>query len=763
MNISKAISKAIRDPGSEKASPTCSGSDDEIDILNLVPEDDYGPREYKYRLIDLSEEQIKRLSGQMHHRLTQGSDQCWYNIGLLDDGFPLGMTKKETDESLRNLKVIAEVADATICQQICQPIKYRCADTVEDLQKIFLYHRRPHNEGDPFTADHKRKLVKKMSSDKHPEIIMYVIEVLIRRKVNEETGGYARGSLGTIGNVDAGKSTLVGRYCKGITDDGDGLARAGVFNHAHESSRGQTSSESVEIMGFTEDGKLVNSNTSAHGDLSWSDIVLGSDKVWLWHDLAGHEKYLKTTMGGVIANLPDYLVLVISASDGIRGMTAEHIYLANSLKIPFFIVITKTDVTLDSTIDKNVKRIKKLFKNKEVLVIEDMTQIKRASSLVAGRSVIPLFKVSNVTGEGHNFLEPFLNILPVRNIFAKKVDEPVEYRIFRNYVIKGVGLVVYGKLMSGTVSVGQKLLVGPFTDNTYKETTVRSIEVHRRKVKTAFAGDEVCLGIPSLLSTHGLQRGAVKAGLYAVDASVVTKNKGEIASEQAYYDTERSKVTTQITTHQTALSKKHVDESIKTSLRKKIRFLTTQLSTISSIANQWRCCWEFKAELLISKSLGRSKDGSMQKAGSAKAGYQPVAHIGAMRQAVILLHFELVKSKHKSKAKQKRTIECLQPGDKAIVCMRLAYYPSWFKVGDRFMIRERSTRGKGVITEVSTIRHTSLVTKTKHLRLRPSHFGTTRGPQMVTKGKTSQKSVAPPNPPKKKTVAPPPLPKTSNT
>lgn len=40
--------------------------------------------------------------------------------------------------------------------------------------------------------------------------------------------------IAVIGNVDSGKSTLVGVLTKGIMDDGRGKARAKVFNFDHE-------------------------------------------------------------------------------------------------------------------------------------------------------------------------------------------------------------------------------------------------------------------------------------------------------------------------------------------------------------------------------------------------------------------------------------------------------------------------------------------------------------------------------------------------
>lgn len=48
--------------------------------------------------------------------------------------------------------------------------------------------------------------------------------------------------IAVIGNVDSGKSTLVGVLTKSMMDDGRGSARKQVFNFSHEQANGRTSS-----------------------------------------------------------------------------------------------------------------------------------------------------------------------------------------------------------------------------------------------------------------------------------------------------------------------------------------------------------------------------------------------------------------------------------------------------------------------------------------------------------------------------------------
>ena len=56
--------------------------------------------------------------------------------------------------------------------------------------------------------------------------------------------------IATIGNVDAGKSTLVGCLTRDLLDDGRGKGRSVCFRHVHEQQTGRTSAIAVEIMGL---------------------------------------------------------------------------------------------------------------------------------------------------------------------------------------------------------------------------------------------------------------------------------------------------------------------------------------------------------------------------------------------------------------------------------------------------------------------------------------------------------------------------------
>ena len=77
-----------------------------------------------------------------------------------------------------------------------------------------------------------------------------------------------------IGNVDSGKSTIVGVMTKSIMDDGRGSARKKVFNFVHEAANGRTSSIGQEIMGFDDKNSQVQmEHQNANKNQSWAHIT----------------------------------------------------------------------------------------------------------------------------------------------------------------------------------------------------------------------------------------------------------------------------------------------------------------------------------------------------------------------------------------------------------------------------------------------------------------------------------------------------------
>ena len=66
--------------------------------------------------------------------------------------------------------------------------------------------------------------------------------------------------------------------------------------------------------------------------------------------------------------------------------------------------------------------------------------------------------------------------------------DPVEFFIDGVYMVNGVGTVVAGTLLSGTVRPGQTLQLGPDKTGIFRPVQVRTIHHKRVEVEVAYAG-----------------------------------------------------------------------------------------------------------------------------------------------------------------------------------------------------------------------------------------------------------------------------------
>lgn len=143
--------------------------------------------------------------------------------------------------------------------------------------------------------------------------------------------------IAMIGNVDSGKSTLIGVLTNSALDDGRGAARATVLKHRHEQENGRTSAVTVEIMGYRgEDQVLATARNHAQ---RWMEIMEKSDHSVTLIDLCGHEKYLKTTLFGLTGLMPDYCLLVVGSNMGVQVGWSMSDALTSMIMILFYFSI----------------------------------------------------------------------------------------------------------------------------------------------------------------------------------------------------------------------------------------------------------------------------------------------------------------------------------------------------------------------------------------------------------------------------------------
>ena len=420
----------------------------------MFQENPDGNREYKLKLLDPPDERIQELVSQMRFRCHEGNGECFYNLGVKDDGTLYGISQEDYEKTIDHLNKIAE--------------KNNYSTSVINQ----------------FVVRHEPKELK-------------VYEILIREK---NDNNYIDIKVCVAGNVDSSKSTTIACLISGQLDNGRGLRRLSVFNYLHEMKTGRTSSISHEIMGFDYKGNVVNYENV--NKMSWNDIVQRSSKI-ISFDLAGHEKYLKTTIMGLTSSLPNICMILIGANSGISKITKEHIFLCITLKIPFIFVISKIDLVNDrqNILDETISGINVLLKHPSVrripIHIKNNEDLLLCAKNVYSNSITPIFQTSNVTGEGLPILRSFFNLVSEKDVEHSN-NNNVEYFIDNIFSVKGVGIVIGGHLLSGSIKTQDTLFIGPTDEGKFETIIVKSIHAKKVNVQKVKSGGYVCLAFKKL-------------------------------------------------------------------------------------------------------------------------------------------------------------------------------------------------------------------------------------------------------------------------
>ena len=114
--------------------------------------------------------------------------------------------------------------------------------------------------------------------------------------------------------------------------------------HPHERATGRTSSVGMEILGYSSTSTPILASQASGRKLTWEEISEKSSKIISFIDLAGHERYLRTTVFGLTGCAPDYVMLMVGGNAGLIGMSKEHLGITISLGVPVIVVITKIDM-----------------------------------------------------------------------------------------------------------------------------------------------------------------------------------------------------------------------------------------------------------------------------------------------------------------------------------------------------------------------------------------------------------------------------------
>lgn len=187
-------------------------------------------------------------------------------------------------------------------------------------------------------------------------------------------------------------------------------------------------------------------------------------------DVPGHEKFTHNMLAG--AQGIDLVLLVVAADDGVMPQTREHLAIVQLLGIPRALVaISKCDRAEAGRVEEVQRQVLDLL----------------ASGPFAEA---PILTVSSLSGQGIEALREVL--LQTQNeVHERSREGGFRLAIDRAFSVAGAGIVVTGTALSGTVSVGDKLLLGP----SGKSVRVRGLHAQNQPAEQAFAGQRVALNI----------------------------------------------------------------------------------------------------------------------------------------------------------------------------------------------------------------------------------------------------------------------------
>ncbi|MFC0308680.1 selenocysteine-specific translation elongation factor [Gallibacterium trehalosifermentans] len=182
-------------------------------------------------------------------------------------------------------------------------------------------------------------------------------------------------------------------------------------------------------------------------------------------DVPGHQKFLANMLAGLGGI--EHALLVVSAEEGIKPQTTEHLQILQLLKFrQIMVVITKADRATDAQITKLIEEIKQRY---PFLHRQDF------------------FITSAQTGQGIDVLKAHLAQLSSETTLAEK---PFRYAIDRIFTLKGIGVVVTGTAVAGKVAVGDTLYL-----TNGEKVRVKRIHAQNSESEQGVAGERLALNL----------------------------------------------------------------------------------------------------------------------------------------------------------------------------------------------------------------------------------------------------------------------------
>ena len=283
-----------------------------------------------------------------------------------------------------------------------------------------------------------------------------------------------------VGHVDAGKSTIVGRL---MFDSGLIPQQEMDKLKAEAVKYGKVGFEFAYIM----DEIKQERERGVTIDLSYKKIMTDKFQVTII-DAPGHRDFVKNMITG--ASQADAAFLVISAPSGVELQTTEHLWLLRTMGVKNLVVaINKMDDVgyKEERFNKVKEEVSKLLKSVGIDA-EKTTFIAcaglRGDNIIKKSENMPWYKGPTIREQFDLFPKPEL-----------PTNLPMRMPVQDVYEITGIGTVPVGKIETGIMKKGMKVIVLPGRTGKGVEGELKTIEMHHEQMDEATAGDNVGINI----------------------------------------------------------------------------------------------------------------------------------------------------------------------------------------------------------------------------------------------------------------------------
>ena len=279
-----------------------------------------------------------------------------------------------------------------------------------------------------------------------------------------------------VGHVDHGKSTTVGRI---LFDSGtiDEQTMRKLKEKAKE--LGKAGFEFAFVM----DSLKEERERGLTIDLAYKKF-LTPNREFTIIDAPGHKDFIKNMITG--SSQADSGVLVVAAGEGVKEQTKEHLWLCKTLGVQQLIIaVNKMDtIKFDQAKFEAVK--------KEISALLKTVQYK-----VEEIAFIPIsaFNGDNVVKKSEN-MDWYTGPTLVEQLDKLKEPEkptnlPLRLPIQDVYNITGIGVVPVGRVETGIMKIGDKVIVVPGREGKGVTGEVKTIEMHHEQLQQAEPGDNI--------------------------------------------------------------------------------------------------------------------------------------------------------------------------------------------------------------------------------------------------------------------------------